>query len=205
MPEAVIPTLGGGQVRKWRRMLLALADESEAVPAAFFTAEFLPLVMPAAFKQLGFVTTDGATVADAVASESTTMLQSLTPVRRDLTGREQSVTVVLGEQNAWVNALAHGLPVADWPTDKDGPWLFDDGEITDWPFYRLLLIGQDGVGAKAIYRVEFGYKAGITAKTDRSMGQAAETTGVTFGLFLDDTVGLSLTRGQNGPSLNPAP
>ena len=203
MPEAVIPTLGGGQVRKWRRMLLALADEDATIPESFFDGvTHLPIAVPAGHKELGFVTTDGVTVADSISSENSTMLQSLTPVRRDLTGREQSLTVQFGEQNAWVNALAHGLPVADWPTEKDGPWLFDDGEVTDWPFYRLLLIGQDGTGAKAIYRVEYGYKAGITAKADRGMGTSNEVTGVTFGLYLDDVVAKSYTRGQDGPSLN---
>lgn len=203
MAEAVIPTLGGGQVRKWRRMLLAIADYSTAVPSPLFTTGFLPLTIPTGFKQLGYVTTDGATIADSLSTEKTSMLQSLSPVRRDTTGREQTLNVAFGEQNAWVNALAHGQLVADWPTAKDGPWLFDDGQVTDWPYYRLLLIGQDGVGAKAIYRVEFAYKAGVDAKADRQMGSKEETTGITFGLYLDDVAGKSYTRAQNGPSLNP--
>lgn len=204
MAEAVVPLVKPKNVRKWRRMLLALADPSVDVPATFFDAlTFKPTTLPAGAKEMGFVTTDGITVADSLSSENTSMLQSLTPVRRDLTGREQSVSVVFGEANAWVNALFHGLPVADWPTEKEGPWLFDDGDVTDWPDYRLWLIGQDGLGDRAVYRVEFAYKAGITAKTDRVLGSAAETFGCTFGCFLDDEVGLSYTRGQNGVGLNP--
>lgn len=202
MPE-VTPTLNAKKVRKWRRMLIAIADETATVPTAFFGTDHLPIALPTGYKDLGFITTDGATAADALTSEATQMLQSLEPVRTDVTGREQSLAAAFGESNAWTNALAHGKPVADWPTDRDGPWIYDDGEVSDWPYYRLFLIGQDGVGAGAVFRVEYAYRAKVTAKTDRAMGSAAEAFGFTFGLFKDPVAGKSLTRAENGPSLNP--
>ncbi len=204
MPE-VVPTLSNKAVRKWRRMLLAIADEAAEVPEAFFGVDHLPIALPADHKDMGYVSTDGITVADSLSSEDTTMLQSLTPVRTDLTGRTQSLTVAFGESNAWTNALSHGLPVSDWAAAKEGPWLFDDEGAVDWPYYRLLLIGQDGLGSKAVYRVEYAYRAKVTAKTDRAFGSAAETIGFTFGLYLDEITGKSYTRAENGPALNPEP
>lgn len=191
------------QVRKWRRMLLAIGDEGATVPTTFFNATtFVPTALTTGYKDLGYITTDGISNSDSLSSESESMLQDLEPVRTDVTGREQSLTVVFGEANAWVNGLWHGKPVSAWSATKDGPWLFDDGDLVDWPFYRLWLVGQDGVDASAIYRVEYAYRAKVTAKTDRAMGSKAENFGFTFGLFKDPTVGKSFTRAQNGPALN---
>ena len=51
--------------------------------------------------------------------------------------------------NAWVKALAHGLPVSQWPENKDEGFEFTDGKTTEFPYYRLIWIGQDGVGDAA--------------------------------------------------------
>lgn len=204
MTEAVVPAVKPKNVRKWRRMLMAIADATAAVPTTFFNATtFLPTPLTTAYRDMGYITTDGITATDSLDTEDTSMLQDLVPVRTDLTGRTQSLQVVFGEANAWVNALWHGVPVADWPAQKDGPWMFDDGDVAQFPDYRIWLIGQDGRGASALYRVEFAYKASMTAKTDRALGSAAETFGCTFGLYLDDETAKSYSRSQNGPSLNP--
>lgn len=200
---APIPQLNNKKVRKWGRMLVAFADETAAVPATFFDAGHLPIALPADHKDMGFITTDGITETDALTAEGTTMLQSLEEVRSDLTGRSQTLTLTFGESNAWTNALAHGLPVSEWAEDRDAPWIFDDGELSDWPYYRILLIGQDGVGANAIYKVEYAYRAKVTAKTDRVKNRTApETIGFTFGLYKDPAAGKTFTRGENGPSMN---
>lgn len=197
------PQLNNKAVRKWGRMLLAIADETTPVPTEFFTTEHLPIALPTGHKDMGFITTDGVTETDALTAEDTTMLQSLEPVRNDVTGRVQTIAAAFGESNAWTNALAHGLPVSEWPEERDAPWIFDDGELTDWPYYRLFLIGQDGVGTNAIYKVEYAYRAKVTAKTDRVKSRTApETLGFTFGLYKDPAAGKTFTRGQNGPSMN---
>lgn len=204
MPEAVIPKLNNKRVRKWGRMLLAIADDTTAIPSEFFGEDHLPIALPAGYKDMGFISTDGITETDSLTSEGTTMLQSLEEVRNDLTGRVQTLALAFGESNAWTNALAHGRPVSEWAEDRDAPWIFDDGELSDWPYYRLFLIGQDGVGPSAIYKVEFAYSAKITAKTDRVKNRSTpETIGFTFGLYKDPVVDKSFTRAENGPSMNP--
>lgn len=200
-----ILTVNEQAVRKWGTMLFAIADYDTAAPGAFFGGDTLPIALPADHLDLGFVTTDGITVADSISSESTSMLQSLEPVRDDLTGRDQSLSVVFGEANAWVNALYHAAQVADFPADRDGEWEFTDAGITDTPYYRILLYGQDGVGSQAVYRVEYAYRAKVTSKTDRALGRSAsESFGFTFKLFRDSTLDKTLYRGQNGPGLGSA-
>lgn len=203
MPE-VAPKLNDKNVRKWGRMLIAIADETAAIPEKFFGDDHLPIALPDSHKDMGFVTTDGTTETDALTSEGTTMLQTLEEVRSDLTGRVQTISVAFGESNAWTNALAHGLPVSEWADDPNTPWIFDDGALSEWPYYRIFLIGQDGVGASARYKVEYAYRAKVTAKTDRVKNRTApETLGFTFGLYKDPIVGKTFTRGENGPSMHP--
>lgn len=187
-------------VRKWGTQLLFLQSRTAAPPTMFFgESDHLPILPPGAL-QLGFVTTDGVGQEDSISNENTSMLQSLEPVRSDITGVDKSLTVAFGEDNAYVQALWHAVPFEEFPTGKHAPWLFDDGDITDYPEYRLGCIMQDGVGEQARYRYEYGYRAKVTAKTGRTMNRTdSESYGFTFGLYKDKSVGKSFTRTQNGP------
>lgn len=192
-------------VRKWGTIILALMSPDSTVPTEWFGAlDHLP-ILPVGAKQLGLITTDGIGREDSISSENTTMLQTLEPVRTDLTGIEKTLTVACGEDNAFVQALHHGVPFEDFPTTSGDPWVFDDGEIADYPYYRLLMLAQDGVGAQARYRVEYAYRAKVTAKTARTLNRTdPETYGFTFGLFKDAELKKSTTRAQNGPAYFPA-
>lgn len=197
-----ILTINESAVRKWGTQLFAIADYDTAAPSSFFGGDHLPIALPTDHMDMGFVTTDGVTAADSISSEPTNMLQSLEPVRSDVTGREQSLSVVFGEANAWVNALYHLQQVADWPADRDGAWEFTDSGITDSPYYRVMLYAQDGVGSQAIYRVEYAYKAKVTSKTDRALSRSAsESFGFTFALYRDPLLDKGFYRGQDGPGL----
>lgn len=189
-------------VRKWGTQLFFLMAPDAEVPTVFFDAVDHTPVLPAGALQMGFITTDGIGQEDSISTENTQMLQQLEPVRSDLTGIEKSLTVAFGEDNGHVQALWHGRPFEDFPEDPELPWGFGDGKITQYPYYRLGWIGQDGVGDQARYRFEFGYRATLTAKEGRTANRSdAETYGFTFGLFRDPVVGESYWRGQNGPGM----
>lgn len=192
-------------VRKWGTQLFFLMSPTAPVPTEWFGAlDHLPILPPEAI-QLGYITTDGIASEDSISTEPTNMLQSLEPVRQDLTGIEKSLTVAFGEDNGYVQAIWHGVPFEEFPTNAADPWLFDDGEISQYPYYRLGWLGQDGVGDQARYRVEFGYRATLTAKESRSASRTdPETYGFTFGLFKDPELKKSFTRAQNGPFYFPA-
>ncbi|MBM6622671.1 hypothetical protein JTF08_13730 [Micrococcaceae bacterium RIT802] len=204
MPDVQsILEVNDGNVRKWGTQLLAIQAPDAVVPTEFFgPTDFLP-VLPADAKQMGYVTTDGVGQEDSISNEGTQMLQTLEQVRSDLTGIEKSLTVAFGEDNAYVQALWHGTPFEEFPVAPDASWIFHDGEIAQYPYYRLLLLAQDGVGSQARYRVEYAYRATITAKSARTLSRAdAETYGFTFGLYKDPVAGRSYTRAQNGPTYN---
>ena len=187
-------------VRKWgTQLFFLLAPNADIADHEWFDENREP-ALPAGAIQLGYITTDGIGQEDSISSEGTQMLQSLEPVRTDLTGIEKSLNVAFGEDNAYVQALWHGTPFEDFPDDPAGAWIFDDGEVSQYPYYRLGWIGQDGVGDLARYRVEFAYRATITAKEGRTANRSdAETYGFTFGLFKDPVLKKSFTRAQNGP------
>lgn len=189
-------------VRKWGTQLLAVEDGDAAVPSAWFdVADHLPTALPAGAKILGFITTDGMTQAKAISREGTQMVQSLENVRDDITGIEQTLAVTFGQASSgWVNALIHGKQPSEFPADAHAPWVFHDGEITDYPYLRVHVIMQDGVGDQAFYRYEYGYAAKIISLNDRTLNRTtAEGLGVTFGLFKDVAAGRTLTRAENGP------
>lgn len=188
-------------VRKWGRPLIALQDYDEPVPTSFFDPTTKVPILPATAKQLGFITTDGTTNGKNVSSTDTTMAQWVEPVRTDTESIVKTIAAGFGEgSNAWVQAVYEGLPVEQFPEFKNAPWLFDGGEISDFPYYRLWAIYADGTGDQAFYRVEYHYRVRVTSIVDRSMVRAnPETLGFTFGAFKDPITGRDITRTENGP------
>lgn len=188
-------------VRKWGRALIAVQDYSAPVPEAFFSPEGHP-VLPAGAKQLGFITTDGITAGKSMSSTPTNMMQWLEPVRSDLEGIEKTIACAFGESsNAYVHAVYNGLEVKDFPATPDSAFVYDGGELADFPYYRLFVIAADGVGDDIRYRVEYAYKAKVTSLTDRSLSRAnSETLGFTFGCFKDTVANRDISVAENGPS-----
>lgn len=195
------------RVRKWGRVKIgvsAYGDSSITVPTTpatlFDAATHKPKAFPTGVKELGYITTAGVVDAKSASSTNTTMLQSLFPVRTDLESIEKTMQAAFGESNAWTNALYHGIPLEDWPEEKDAAWHYSDGLTTDFPWLVLWMQSVDGVGAQAIYRYEIGHRVKISTFENRTMNRTdPETFGFTFGLFIDDVTGLAHTRAEDGP------
>lgn len=187
-------------VRKWGTQLLAIADYSTPIPEKFFNEDGTPADFGDAFKVMGYITTDGITNSQDSDTSDTNMVQDIEPVRSDISSKTRTLQVTFGEMNAWVKALAHGLPVSAWPADKDGDWEYEDGELADNPYYRLLILAQDGVGSEARYRVEFAYRAKVSDYGDRTMNREdAEGEDRTFTCFKDPAVNKSYYEGERAP------
>lgn len=199
------------RVRKWGMLKIGISDygvptitvpgDAKTNPGDYFDkTTYKPKAFPTGVKELGYITTAGITDAKSISSNSTTMLQSLTPVRSDLESIEKTLQGVFGESNAYTNALYHGLPVSQWPADKDAAWAYSDGAASAFPYYTLWLQGVDGVGAQSIYRYEIGYRCTITAIENRVLNRSdPEGFGFTFSLFADPVTGLSHSRAEDGP------
>lgn len=180
-----------GNVRKHATMILAIADYSTTAPEKFFGDDGLPCQLPTGYKQMGYVTTKGVVEKRSVKTDDTTMMQDLEPVRSDLSSSTRQIDVTFGEANAYTEALRAGLPVASWPESKDSKtWSYTERGLSQLPLYRIYLIAQDGVGADAVYRVEFAYKATITGFGDRTLDRTdTEDLGFTFDVLTDERTG----------------
>lgn len=174
-------------VRKHGTAILALADYSTPMPAAFFDATTgLPIKLPDGFKNMGYVSTKGFTAKKDSKSDDTTMLQDLDPVRSDLSSSSRTLAVEFGEMSAWVKSLMAGLPVSAWPAQNGAKWSIDEKGASESPYYRLLLLSQDGVGDQATYRAEAAYRVKITDFGDRTLNRGdAETENPTFTVYKD--------------------
>jgi len=198
MPDVVDQMVNDNRnVHKWRRVILALADYSTAVPETFFGTDGLPIALPTGYKNMGYVTTDGIAHSYDVSSDDTTMLQDLEPVRSDQTGKTHTFQVAFGETNGWTKGLAFGKPVSEWPTDKNAAWIYDEDPDSGDSYYRAITLAQDGVGASAVYRVEAAYRIKVTDMDDRALnGSDVEEVNRTFTIYRDPVVGKSYTEAQ---------
>lgn len=185
-----------GSVRKHATMVLAIADYSTPAPEKFFGDDGLPFQLPDGYKQMGYVTTKGVVEKRSVKTDDTTMMQDLEPVRSDLSSSTRQIDVTFGEANAFTEALRAGLPVASWPESKDSKtWAYTERGLSQLPLYRIYLIAQDGVGADAVYRVEFAYKASISGFGDRTLDRPdTEDLGFTFDVLTDEKTGKQYTK-----------
>ena len=185
-------------VRKWGTQLLAIADYSTAMPSSFFDAATgKPNALPAGFKVRGYISTDGAKMSRGIESADTNAVQDLEPVRSDITGRTRTLQLTFLEMNAWVKALEHGLPVSQWPVKNDAGFEYTDGETTEFPYYRLIWIGQDGIGIGTHYRIEAGYRVKVTGQGDTTKNRSdAEGEDTTFTFFRDPTTGKTFYEGE---------
>lgn len=191
-------------VLKHGNKILAIADYDEPPVETLFTPEGEPSPLPAYFRQMGYVTTDGVVQGNDVSSTDTNMDQDVEPVRSDIESIARTLGVTFGEANAWVNGLFHSLPVSEWPAAKNDPWDFTFGEVSDPPFYRLLLLTQDGTGSQTKYRVEQAYRAKVTNLGERTLSRStAEGFQFTFGLYKDPATNKTYRRAQNGPFFLP--
>ncbi|WP_146244940.1 hypothetical protein [Curtobacterium sp. MCBD17_028] len=198
-------------IRKHGTQIFAIADYSAAVPEDWFgapdatTGVILPIALPEGYFNMGYITTDGIKDANNVSASAVNMVQDLDPVRNDIDGMTKTLDVTFGESNAWTRALAHGIPVADWPASKTVGYEYHDGDKADFPFYRGLILTQDGVGSSRFYRVEFAYRMQVTDIADRTLNRTdVEATGRTFTCLRDPEVGRSYTEASTGLIVAPA-
>jgi len=200
MPDVISQQVDNAlYVHKHGNAIIAIADYATAVPTTFFSStDGLPSALPTGFKVMGYVTTDGFTQANNISSNDTQMLQSLDPVRSDMESLVKTLKVSFGEASAWVNSIFSGLQVADWAATNSDVYSIDEGGTSEFPYYRILLLTQDGVGSGAWYHVEFAYRAKVTDLGDRTLSRSdSESYETTFTCYLDPAVNKSYTKASS--------
>lgn len=186
--------------------IMAIADYSAPVPSAFFVNPgtegglALPAVLPAAFKNMGYITTDGTVFSTDVTTDNVMAVQDTTPVRSDRSEETETFTVTFLEAaSAYVQALRHNLAVAEWPDEKTEAFEFHRGEQAVTNYYRVIVLTQDGSVASgdAKFTVVMAYRVSVTDYDDQTFNRTdAEGVGFTFTAYRDPVVRRSITRAQ---------
>lgn len=184
--------------------MLAIADYSADVPDAWFiddgTGLMLPGVLPAAYKNLGYITTDGLVFSTAVTSDDVMAVQDTSPIRSDRSAETETFKVTLLEAgNAYVQALRNNLPVASWPATKNAGFEYHRGATTATNYFRAYVLTQDGSvdGGNAVFTSIFCYRVSVTDYDDTTLNRTdAEGVSFTFTAYRDPAVKRSITRAQ---------
>ena len=93
--------------------------------------------------------------------------------------------------------MSRGIESADTSAVKDEGFEFTDETTTEFPYYRLIWIGQDGVGDAAHYRIEAGYRVKVTNQGDNTKNRSdAEGEDQTFTFFQDPKTGKVFYEGE---------
>lgn len=196
-------------VRKHGTQILAIADYSTPLPDTLFAAAdadgvVLPNPLPEGYFNMGFITTDGIVISSDVSQSTVNMVQTTATVRSDIDSIADSLAVTFGESSGWTKALAYGLPCSEWPDDKTKAYDFNTG-TGDFPYYRGLILTQDGVGKDAFYRVEVATRMQVSDIGDRTLNRTdAEGVDRTFACLEDPVLGYSRREASTGVYAAPA-
>jgi hypothetical protein len=190
-------------VRKHGTQILAIADYATAFPTTLWETGsdtfVVPKALPTGYRDMGYISTDGIQNSSDVSTSDVQAVQTTNPVRSDIDSIVKTLQVTLLEASAWVQGLAHGLPVSEWPEDKTAAYEYLDGDRSDFPYYRLLVLTQDGVGADAFYRIEGAFRAKVTDIGDRSLQRSdAEMFQRTFTCYQDSQFGATTVTSSTG-------
>lgn len=197
--EEQLDVVDSSLVQKHGAQIMAIADYSAVPPESFFTKQaledgglILPNVLPSAYRNMGYITTDGIQESTDVSTSDVQAVQTIETVRSDIDALTKTLQVTFLEVSGLTKSLWAGLPVVRWPADKRAPWAVAHGRRSNWPYYRIFILTQDGAGEDAKYRVEHAYRAKVTDLGDRTLNRTdPETHQFTFTCFRDDAVGMS--------------
>lgn len=192
-----------GDVRKWPVTLCAIRDAGSTIPADYKTNGFLDKangclreLLPGS-KDMGFITVDGVKISSSVETAETKMAQSTKPVREDVTGETTTVDITFGESNAWTAALRQGIPVSQWPEDKDAPFHYRDTDGDPQHHYEITFLYQDGKGDNAHYAYDFFTEVSVSGKGDLTRNpNDPDTKNFTFTSLDSDTQGFAHDSGE---------
>lgn len=141
------------------------------------------------FTDVGYVTTDGAKIADSLSMASVNSLQSTSPTRMDPTGDDKTIQFVGQETNLTNVGLLLGADTTTLATTPDagGSVSFDSPKLRSNKKYRVVAIAADTIDSGEIYIVR-AFPAGIvTAIGDQSFNQDEVQYDITMqGLYDSD-------------------
>ena len=170
-----------GAIRKYTRAVVLVAPMS-ADPIEKITADSEEnsgtptLKIPEAYKPVGLIKKDGG--IEFSAERDISDVESLgyaAPTRRDILKEDQSITFTPHETNKLVAGLYNGLDLTGVKPDRTtGEVVYQKPTTPPALYYRVLIIGADGVGTGQFFKAWFVPRGMITETDSTSMSAEDE-------------------------------
>lgn len=205
MPDyAALQTKKSELIRKGLEGGVCLAPISAAAITA--TTLFAPTTgelqaLPTGYKELGWLSTDGAQFSRSVDSSDLNSWGASEPTRSDVTADTTTLQVTAQETNALTLGLFIGVDPTEIEPAANGAVEIRKAATPTASHWRVLSIAMDRGDGGEIYLARFLPRAKVTDFADQSYnnGDDGITYGVTFTGFRDATFGTSESYLFGGP------
>lgn len=158
--------------------------------------------LPALYKDLGWLTTDGAQFSRDVTTSTVTSWGSVTPTRSDVTADVSTLTVSCQETSLVTVGLATGAQLTAVSRDATtGELIIKKPSRASSRVYRVLSVAVDETSAGEIYIARYLPRARVSGFAEQSFGGGDDpiTWGVTFTGEEDSDFGASEAWMFGGP------
>lgn len=168
--------------------LEALTADSAATPGAPTLAP-----LPDDYYGLGWLSTAGAVLSDAISTSDISGWGGLEPVRRDITSDVTTVQVVALQTTKNVMATFYGVDPSTITADTTtGEVSIAKPNTPQATYYRALVLGVDGAAANEMYFAHFLPRVSISARGSQTFAMGDDTGiswDMTFTAFTDPALG----------------
>ncbi|MER5671159.1 hypothetical protein [Pseudonocardia alni] len=208
MPDTTIDALKSANsdlIRKMLDAVVLVAPMSAAVPTSFTTGATSALQsLPTDYRPIGWVTKDdGYTWSRDTDMSETTSHGSTSPTRRDINSDVAGLEMTAQQTSRLTLELSNNVDLSGvTPTATTGEITFNRATKPSTKYYRLIAIGQDGVGTDAFYNIIVLPRAMVSEYGESSWSDEDELTyPLTWTATVDPVLGYSYRQSLAGPGL----
>lgn len=158
--------------------------------------------LPSGYKDMGYLTDDGAQFATESTTSDVTSWQSTSPTRSDITSETSTLTATAQETKLLNIGLYLGVATAGLTAKAGtGELVVKKPQRPSARLYRVLALAVDGDPGQEIYIARFLPKAKITGRGEQAYSKSdqALTWPVTFTGYHDDAYGTAEAHFFGGP------
>lgn len=192
-------------IRKGLDASVFVAPLTAAVPEAFTDPTGALVALDEDYVDLGWLSQDsGVNFAREAEVSEVLALGSLTPVRRDVTSNNSTLTVVALEQNAKTLELYSGSDLRNVEADAaSGEVQFTEATRPTTRYYRVITMAVDGGPGEEIYFGRIFSRASVSEVGEYALaGEDPTQLEITFANAPDDTLGWATKHFFCGPGWN---
>ena len=195
-----------GAIRKYTRAVIFVAPESAesitAITEAVTTGANPTLkTLPTGYTPAGLIKkADGISFSAERDMSDTESLGYAAPTRRDVLSEASSLSFTPHETNRLITGLYHGLDLSTVVPDAEtGEVSYAKPTTPPTIYYRVLVIGRDGVGANEHFKAWFVPRGIISETSETGMSAEDEASyGMTLSATPDPVLGYSVREFQAG-------